>query len=440
MSIADTETISNNIFWNKWYYNFLAGLFIIIYTFLDALDGKHARNTNTSSPLGELVDHYCDCITTVLLTLTICNFYKITDNNKLWIAVLSLQFTFLKEHVAALYGSQTIYFGKYNGPVEAIVGIILLIWFAPIIMLYNGSIIIYNLCIIYSTIQFLQIIQMMVINAYRTNNYVTLFGFAVCVFAQFIKSFSPNFQEHYLENGIIMSTLCGDIILSKMANRDLHQLIPVIHLLTCLRYELSIPLALIYFVLNVWDISNYLNVPILNPTINVFACGYYDGFHAGHKESLRQAAKKGTNLFVGIHPQEELLKKTAAKDQEPKCKNEIMRYEAVKEFKCVTKIIPGCSPYELTKDFIISNKIHVVIISDEYIKLKNDNAELYPTIPYKIITDFDEFVQITSHSEQCCGSNDHVIYILSYYVIAYELKLLQIVPRTQGISSTELRV
>jgi cytidyltransferase-like protein len=199
-----------------------------------------------------------------------------------------------------------------------------------------------------------------------------------------------------------MSTLCGDIILSKMANRDLHQLVPVIHLITCLNQRLSIPLAALYFVINVWDISNYTNVPILNPIINVFACGYYDGFHAGHKESLRQAAKRGTNLFVGIHSQEDLLKKTTAKGQEPKCKNEIMRYEAVKEFKCVTKIIQNCSPHELTKDFITENKIHVVIASDEYIKFKNNNIDLYPSKPYKIITDLDEF----EHS-----TDNHVIYI-----------------------------
>jgi len=38
---------------------------------LDALDGKQARRTGTSSPLGELFDHGCDALTTTLMTLTV---------------------------------------------------------------------------------------------------------------------------------------------------------------------------------------------------------------------------------------------------------------------------------------------------------------------------------------------------------------------------------
>eukprot|EP01112_Ceratiomyxa_fruticulosa_P011980 TRINITY_DN329_c0_g1_i1.p1 TRINITY_DN329_c0_g1~~TRINITY_DN329_c0_g1_i1.p1 ORF type:complete len:406 (+),score=36.69 TRINITY_DN329_c0_g1_i1:165-1382(+) len=46
-------------------------LFMLIYQTMDALDGKQARRTGTSSPLGELFDHGCDAVTTVLSTLTI---------------------------------------------------------------------------------------------------------------------------------------------------------------------------------------------------------------------------------------------------------------------------------------------------------------------------------------------------------------------------------
>lgn len=44
-----------------WAHVFCAlGLFI--YQTLDAIDGKQARRTGTSSPLGELFDHGCDSI------------------------------------------------------------------------------------------------------------------------------------------------------------------------------------------------------------------------------------------------------------------------------------------------------------------------------------------------------------------------------------------
>uniref|UniRef100_A0A0R3Q776 TRC8_N domain-containing protein n=1 Tax=Brugia timori TaxID=42155 RepID=A0A0R3Q776_9BILA len=39
---------------------------------LDATDGKQARRTGSSSPLGELLDHGCDAMSQVLVTLNVC--------------------------------------------------------------------------------------------------------------------------------------------------------------------------------------------------------------------------------------------------------------------------------------------------------------------------------------------------------------------------------
>jgi len=39
---------------------------------LDAIDGKHARNTNRSSPLGQLMDHGCDAFSNSFVILMIC--------------------------------------------------------------------------------------------------------------------------------------------------------------------------------------------------------------------------------------------------------------------------------------------------------------------------------------------------------------------------------
>jgi len=43
---------------------------VFAYQTLDALDGKQARRTKTSSPLGELFDHGCDAVTTTLMAIT----------------------------------------------------------------------------------------------------------------------------------------------------------------------------------------------------------------------------------------------------------------------------------------------------------------------------------------------------------------------------------
>lgn len=49
----------------RWlYFTWAIGLFI--YQSLDAIDGKQARRTGTSGPLGELFDHGCDALNTTV--------------------------------------------------------------------------------------------------------------------------------------------------------------------------------------------------------------------------------------------------------------------------------------------------------------------------------------------------------------------------------------
>lgn len=50
----------------------LCAVGIFIYQTLDAIDGKQARRTNSSSPLGELFDHGCDSLSTVFIGLAAC--------------------------------------------------------------------------------------------------------------------------------------------------------------------------------------------------------------------------------------------------------------------------------------------------------------------------------------------------------------------------------
>lgn len=54
----------------SWTY-FFAGICIFIYQTLDACDGKQARKTKSSSPLGQLVDHGCDSFATNFMFLSV---------------------------------------------------------------------------------------------------------------------------------------------------------------------------------------------------------------------------------------------------------------------------------------------------------------------------------------------------------------------------------
>ncbi|GIX79105.1 hypothetical protein CDAR_45621 [Caerostris darwini] len=50
----------------------LCAVGLFIYQTLDACDGKQARRTGTSSPLGELFDHGCDSLSTVFVSIGVC--------------------------------------------------------------------------------------------------------------------------------------------------------------------------------------------------------------------------------------------------------------------------------------------------------------------------------------------------------------------------------
>jgi len=51
---------------------FLASFVLWFYQTMDAMDGKQARRTKSSSPLGQLFDHGCDCLTLLMFHSMIC--------------------------------------------------------------------------------------------------------------------------------------------------------------------------------------------------------------------------------------------------------------------------------------------------------------------------------------------------------------------------------
>ena len=55
-----------------------SALLYITYHLLDLMDGKHARNTKNSSPLGLLMDHGCDAITTFLFLMSFGNIIQLS--------------------------------------------------------------------------------------------------------------------------------------------------------------------------------------------------------------------------------------------------------------------------------------------------------------------------------------------------------------------------
>jgi phosphatidylglycerophosphate synthase len=70
--------------------NWLAILALFIYQTMDAIDGKQARRTGTSSPLGELFDHGCDALTTIFVAMSTAASVQLGANTHLLLPMLGV--------------------------------------------------------------------------------------------------------------------------------------------------------------------------------------------------------------------------------------------------------------------------------------------------------------------------------------------------------------
>ncbi|KAI8097663.1 uncharacterized protein BX664DRAFT_257783 [Halteromyces radiatus] len=99
------------------YYTFAFGLFA--YQSLDAIDGKQARRTGASGPLGELFDHGCDAINTSLGVMT---WASATYLGQSWWTVASLVASLGNFYLSTWeeYHTGILYLGHFSGPVEGV--------------------------------------------------------------------------------------------------------------------------------------------------------------------------------------------------------------------------------------------------------------------------------------------------------------------------------
>lgn len=71
----------------RWVYA-SAGIALLVYQILDVADGKQARKTGNSSPLGLLFDHGCDALNVVISACTFASTIMLGPNY--WVRILSL--------------------------------------------------------------------------------------------------------------------------------------------------------------------------------------------------------------------------------------------------------------------------------------------------------------------------------------------------------------
>ncbi|CAG8563104.1 11004_t:CDS:2, partial [Scutellospora calospora] len=101
------------------YWTFPLGLWL--YSTFDNVDGKQARRTGTSSPLGELFDHGCDALS--------CSFGAVVLAGALGLGHTYYAAAFLLVIIVPFYMSTweeyhtgVLYLGYFNGPTEGVLG------------------------------------------------------------------------------------------------------------------------------------------------------------------------------------------------------------------------------------------------------------------------------------------------------------------------------
>jgi phosphatidylglycerophosphate synthase len=95
------------------------GISLFIYQTLDNLDGRQARRTNSSSPLGQFFDHGCDALTGVLELIKVCAVMNFEGG---WVPFIFVFFMGIGFFLTSYeeYVTHAFYLGILNGPDEGL--------------------------------------------------------------------------------------------------------------------------------------------------------------------------------------------------------------------------------------------------------------------------------------------------------------------------------
>lgn len=84
------------------------------------MDGKQARRTGTSSPLGELFDHGCDALSCSFSTIVLAASLGLGHSGYATVLLLTFIVPFYTSTWEE-YHTGTLYLGYFNGPTEGVI-------------------------------------------------------------------------------------------------------------------------------------------------------------------------------------------------------------------------------------------------------------------------------------------------------------------------------
>ena len=138
-------------------------------------------------------------------------------------------------------------------------------------------------------------------------------------------------------------------------------------------------------------LSYILNIPLFRVKVRVYCSGVFDMCHRGHMLLFQRAVAYGDELVVGVHSDADVA---TYKRPPTLCKEE--RYETVSVCKYVSEVICN-APLYLTEEYLDKHRIDIVVCSSEYDRPDD-----------------------------------------KYYEVPRRMGILKVLPRTNGISSSDI--
>lgn len=163
-------------------------------------------------------------------------------------------------------------------------------------------------------------------------------------------------------DGMFLSMLTTEVVLSKMAKRGLHPWMVVMTLASASSHFMGGACCAFYFSTVFVDVCHFMNIGLMSVCRNVYCDGVYDLCHIGHKNAFRNALAHGNRLFVGV-----VGDKDASGYKRPPVMSHAERCAEVEACKSVTKVIPNAPCFGISKEFLEEHQIHVVCMGQEYI-------------------------------------------------------------------------
>jgi len=372
----------------------ISAILLFSYQTLDAIDGKHARRIKNDSPLGELFDHACDSVGTLFVILTVATTLDIKSPAILFYITQGGLMIFLIEHLKA-FRTQKVIFFKYSGPGEILIlCVTILMWkfitgwsLIPQILLhsvffnviffgaywfaYAYSILytafgltVYDVIENHKEISKNNIIELWKDDKHQGSKLAVL----LCLFMRHInvillyKGMISGWElQDVIAHGLVLSVVISDLIVAKMARRELHPLVVIGSMLSVFNHNLMIFILVIMYYLRMFhEICDGMGLSLFTPTINVYVDGVWDLLHLGHMQHYDRVAGFGNRLIVGVLSDDDVV---SYKRKPTLTMTE--RAQAVSYIKGVAKVVKN-APLYMTKEFIEEHNISKVFASKEY--------------------------------------------------------------------------